>query len=205
MISITPAQVFSLAPHARPFYLSTFADADSVLAPYGINGNALRLSHFIAQCLHESGALTILTESLTYTHAERIMAIWPGRFPTLESAQPFVRKPAELAEKVYGGRMGNVKPGDGWRYVGRGLLQITGRESYVKYGKALGIDLAGNPDFAFDQRYALKIAAAEWDAGRCNVRADADDLAGVTRTINGGLIGINERREWLGKVKAALG
>jgi putative chitinase len=202
MISITREQIVALAPHAKQQYLDAFAAADNVLANYEANANALRVAHFVAQVLHETGALTILTESLNYSTPERLMAVWPSRFPTKEAALPFVRNSQALAEKVYGGRMGNVDPGDGFKYIGRGMIQITGRESYERFGRALGIDLAGAPDLAVDSRYSLAIAAEEWRASGCNGFADNDDLRAVTKAINGGYIGLDERRAWLVKTKA---
>jgi predicted chitinase len=200
MISITTDQLQRLAPKMNTNYRDAFAGADRVLAKYGINDSGLRLAHFMAQILHESGAFTITTESLNY-RPERLLDVWPTRFKTLEDAQPFARNPEALANNVYGGRMGNVDPGDGWRYIGRGLLQLTGRESYEKYGKQLGVDLAGNPDLAFSAEWCLPIAAAEWAASNCNAFADADDLRKVTKAINGGYIGLPERQAWLAKTK----
>jgi putative chitinase len=200
MIPIISDQLQILAPNMRTNYREAFADADQVLARFGINDSALRLAHFMAQILHESDGLTIFVENLNY-RAEGLMKTWPSRFKTLEDAQPFAHNPQALANKVYGGRMGNVNDGDGWRYIGRGLLQITGRESYEKYGKALGADLAGNPDLAFSAQWCLAIAAAEWQASGCNACADADDVVKVTRAVNGGTIGLSSRKEWLAKTR----
>ena len=200
MISITAAQLQRLAPNARSSYRQAFAQADSALAHYGINANGLRLSHFMAQTLHETGGLSILVESMNY-RAERIVAVWPSRFHTVSEAAPFAHNPAKLANKVYGGRMGNTQTGDGWRFIGRGLLQITGRESYERYGNLLGVDLATNPDLALDPAWTLKIAAEEWKASGCNALADGDRLRGVTRAINGGLVGLSSRADWLVKTK----
>jgi putative chitinase len=201
MISITSAQLAQLAPKCIDVYKQTFAAADTVLQPYGINNTALRLSHFMAQVLHESGALTICSENLNY-RADRLMAVWPKRFPTLDVAQSYEHNPQKLANYVYGGRMGNTDPDDGWKYIGRGLIQITGRESYRKFGKLLGVDLEANPELAVSADWALKIAAEEWKAGNCNAKADADDIVGLTKIINGGIIGLPERKAWLVKTKA---
>lgn len=200
MTPVTAAQLKVLAPNARTAYLTAFADADTVLAVHGINATPLRLAHFMAQVLHESGGLTIQIESMNY-RAERIVEVWPSRFPTVASAQPFAHNPQALADKVYGGRMGNVDPHDGFKYIGRGLLQITGRESYARYGQLLGAPLEATPDLAFDGAWALKIAAEEWHASGCNALADEDNLRKVTRAINGGLIGLASRQDWLAKTK----
>jgi putative chitinase len=205
MIHISKEQVRALAPRAKSVYIDAFAIADEVLGQYGVNENYLRVTHFMAQALHETGGFSILTESLNYSTPERLMAVWPSRFPTKESAAPYVRNAQALANKVYGGRMGNVAPNDGWKYIGRGMIQMTGRESYERFGVALGIDLTGNPDLAFDPRYSLAIAAYEWLHSGCNAHADADDVKAVTKAINGGYIGLDERRAWLAKTKKVWG
>jgi len=208
---ITRAQIAALAPHAKDVYLAAFELAPSVLPQFEIT-TPLRIAHFVAQCMHETGGLTIVSESLNYSTPERLMAVWPRRFPTRESALPYLHNPAKLAEKVYGisdenprGRMGNCDPGDGAKYIGRGLLQITGRGSYRQFSAAAGVDLEAQPELAVDARFALAVAAAEFRASGCNSFADADDVVRVTRAINGGLIGLDERRGWLVKVKAILG
>jgi putative chitinase len=205
---ISRAQLLSLAPHANETYLAAFELSGIVLPKYGIT-TPIRLAHATAQWLHETGGLTILSENLNYTHAARIVGVWPYRpsnpqphqFRSTLEAEPYVRNPAKLANRVYGNRMGNVNPGDGAKFIGRGLLQLTGREAYRRYGRAVGVDLEANPDLACDARYILAIACAEWSAIGCNAYADADDLARVTRAINGGLVGIEERRGWLEKTK----
>ncbi len=200
IVKITAEQLNELAPNARASYREAFAKADTVLESYGINKNALRLAHFMAQVLHEVGGLTILIENMNYS-AVRMTQVWKKRFPTISSAEPFAHNPEKLANKTYGGRMGNTKPGDGFRFIGRGLIQLTGRESYKKFGDLLGVDLTADPDLAFSAKWALKIAAEEWKASGCNALADADDVKKVTFAINGGLIGLASREEWLNKTK----
>ena len=200
MIRLTPEQLQLLAPNALPRCRDAFANADEVFARYGINENGLRVAHFMAQVLHESGGLCIIEENLNYT-AKRMMQIWPKRFPTIEIAKPYEKNPQALANKVYGGRMGNTGPDDGWLYIGRGLLQITGRESYDRYGSRLGCNLVGEPSLASDPQWSLKIAAEEWTDKNCNTFADQDDITTITKRINGGLIGFEERQKWLAKTK----
>ena len=157
----------------------------------------------MAQVLHESGGLTILIESMNYS-AERMMVVWPSRFPTLQSAKPYAHNPEKLANKVYANRMGNgnEQSGDGYRFIGRGLMQVTGREDYAKYGKLVGASLVTNPDLASSAAYTLKIAAEEWKAKGCNQWADADNITKITQLINGGQTGIAERKEWFKKTSA---
>ena len=206
MISLTAEQLKQLAPTARQECRDAFLAADDVLSKYAINENALRVAHFMAQVLHESGGLCIIEENLSYK-ADRLMVVWPSRFPTLESAQPYAKNPEALANKVYGGRkeLGNTDDGDGWKYIGRGLLQITGRWAYDTYGKRLGVDLCGNPRLAADPQWSLRIAAEEWTDKKCNPLADQDDIKSITKKINGGLIGFDERKKWLVKAKQVWG
>lgn len=115
------------------------------------------LSYSLAIAYHEVGPnLTPVSENLNYS-AQRMTEVWPSRFKTLEAAKPFANNPEKLANKVYGGRLGNDKEGDGWRYRGRGYSQITGKVSYDKFAKLLNLDLVGNPDLALQQKVAAKI------------------------------------------------
>lgn len=203
MYPITAIQIKILAPNAKSLYQQAFAAADKDLAAYGINDTKLRLRHFMAQVLHESGGLTVLIESMNYS-AERMMVVWPSRFPTLQSAKPYAHNPEKLANKVYANRMGNgnEQSGDGYRFIGRGLMQVTGREDYAKFGKLVGASLVTNPDLASSAAYTLKIAAEEWKAKGCNQWADADNITKITQLINGGQTGIAERKEWFKKTSA---
>jgi putative chitinase len=204
MVTITAEQLDSLAPQAKAFYRDAFLNGADMLAKYGINETPLRLAHFMAQVLHESGALTITEESLFYTHAERIRDVWPTRFKSVSDAEPYTKNPEKLANFVYGNRkdIGNDQPGDGFRFIGRGLIQITGRDSYSRFGQKLGADLVTEPKLAFSAQWCLPLAAEEWTEKGCNALADADDVKGVTKRINGGTIGLAERIAWLAKTKA---
>ena len=203
MVPITAEQLDSLAPRAKAFYRAAFLNGADVLKQYGINDTPLRLAHFMAQVLHESGALTITEESLFYTHAERIRDVWPTRFKTVADAEPYTRNQEKLANFVYGNRtdIGNDQPSDGFRFIGRGLIQITGRDSYTRFGEKLGADLIADPTLAFSEQWCLPLAAEEWTEKGCNAFADADDIRRVTRKINGGTIGLAERTTWLAKTK----
>ncbi|MBR1281292.1 DUF2272 domain-containing protein [Bradyrhizobium sp. AUGA SZCCT0177] len=208
-MKITFAQVQSLAPSMKEEYAAAFSSptANDIFSKYKIAASGLRLAHFFAQMLQETGGLKIQIESLYYSPS-RLMAVWPRRFPTLEFAQQYAHNEEKLGNYVYGGRLGNVNPGDGFKYRGRGLIQMTGRAAYAKFGHDLGIDdLETNPDLAFHHDHCLEIAAAEWGASgyhgkSCNELADDDDIVGVTYAINGGQTGIDDRRFWLSKTKA---
>jgi len=190
--------IAKLAPRAHHVYRQAFARAE------GLPTTPLRLAHFLAQCCHETTALTVLQENLNYTSAERLCAVWPSRFRTVAAARPFVRNPAGLAEEVYGQRMGNLSPGDGWRYIGRGLLQLTGREAYAEIGERIGVNLVARPELAALETHALPVALAVWKWKGCDAHADADSVRLVTRAINGGQIGLRDREEWLERTKQAV-
>lgn len=118
-------------------------------------------AYCLATAFHETGAtMQPVTENLNYASAARIRAVWPSRFPTEASAKPFVRNPQGLANKVYGGRMGNVGVDDGWRYRGRGFSQLTGRDNYARAGRKLLADLERNPDLASSPKIAAQILYA---------------------------------------------
>ncbi len=190
----------AITPGAEVLYRQTFEYFDDLQA-YGILESRLRLEHFLAQVLHETGGLRFLVENLNYS-AARLTEVWPARFPTLEAAQPFAHNSRALANKTYGGRMGNADPNDGWRYIGRGALQLTGHANYARVGDALGIDLVTFPTMVLDPEYGLRVAGEVWYTAQCNVFADGDNLERVTKAINGGLVGLPERRAWLQKVRA---
>lgn len=179
------------------------AAAPDVFARFGIT-SPLLTAHVMAQISHECGAGGEVVENLNYT-AERIVQVWPSRFRTLDSARPYARSPRGLANKVYNGRMGNA-PGsdDGWTFRGRGAAQTTGREGYARLAKATGLDLVDRPDLVNDPRYFLLCGVADFVACGCLPFAEADDIVGVTRRLNGGTIGLAERRAWLARWKAAL-
>jgi putative chitinase len=148
------------------------------------------LDDFLGQVLHESGMLERIEENLNYG-AARMCQVWPTRFPTAASAASFVGNPVALANKVYGGRLGNTQPGDGWRFRGRGLVQVTGRDNYATVGKALGLDLAGNPDMLAQPAIALRASIAWWE--RKIPDSAMGDVRRITKLVNGGKHGLDDR------------
>ncbi len=151
----------------------------------------LDVANFLGQVLHESSMLERLQENLNYS-AQRLMQVWPRRFPTLASAQPYARNPRALANRVYGGRMGNDGPDDGWLYRGRGLIQVTGKDNYRALEHATGLPLLDEPDLLLDQEQALRASVAWWEL---NVPDSAlRDVERVTRVVNGGINGLDHRR-----------
>ena len=180
------------------------ASAPAVFAKYGIN-SPLLIAHVMAQISHECGAGHDVVENLNYT-ASRMTQVWPSRFPTIESAQPYANNPKTLANKVYNGRMGN-RPGsdDGWNYRGRGASQTTGREGYERVAKATGLDVVNHPDLLIDPAHFLECGVSDFINCGCLPYAKADDVVNVTKKLNGGYIGLSERKVWLSRWKAALG
>ena len=152
-----------------------------------------RQAYFIGQCMHESGGFKQLKENLNYS-AKGLMATWPSRFPDMDTAEKFERNPEKIANKVYAGRMGNTEDGDGAKYIGRGLIQLTGKENYANCGNAIGVDLVANPDLLSTPKYAALSAGWFWNRKGLNAFADADDIDTITKRINGGLIGLNDRK-----------
>lgn len=164
-------------------------------AAFGIN-SAKQVAGFLAQTAHESGGYTRLVENVNYS-AEALTKIWPKRFPSLEFAQRFHRNPELIANTVYADRMGNGSPqsGDGWRYRGRGLKQLTGRDNYTRCGRALGVDLVSDPDLLLQPEHAASSAGWFWSVNGCGALADSDQFELLTKRINGGLIGLADRRQ----------
>jgi putative chitinase len=179
------------------------ASAPVVFARDGLT-TPLRVAHAMAQISHECGAGRDVVENLNYS-AGRMMQVWPSRFPTMASAQPYAGNPRALANKVYNGRMGNaVGSDDGWNFRGRGGAQTTGREGYERVKRATGIDVVSHPEYLIDPRYFLTCAVSDFINCGCLPFADSDDIVGVTRRLNGGAIGLAERKAWLAKWKLAL-
>jgi len=172
---------------------------------YGINTEK-RQAAFIGQCMHESGGFKLLEENLNYS-AKALMATWPSRFPTEEMANQYARNPEKIANKVYGGRMGNAdeSSGEGWKYRGRGIKQLTGKENYQRCSEALGVDLVENPDLLLDPKYATLSAGWFWNKHNLNDLADKSDIETMTKRINGGLLGLDARKAAISKVESILG
>jgi putative chitinase len=163
-----------------------------------------RQAAFIGQCAHESGNFKTLQENLNYS-AEGLMKTWPSRFPTKEVADQYARQPAKIAGKVYNGRLGNTSEEEAAKYLGRGLIQLTGKENYANCGLGLGVDLVGNPDWLLDPKYAALSAGWFWNKKGLNSLADASDIETMTKRINGGLIGLDDRKAKIAKALSVLG
>jgi putative chitinase len=165
-------------------------------AKFQIN-TPLRLAHFLAQCGHESGGFRLTKENLNYS-AKGLMGIFKKYFPTEALAKSYERQPAKIANKVYGGRMGNgpESSGEGAKYCGRGYIQLTGKDNYIAFGKSIGVDMTVNPELVASQ-YALLSAA--WFFSKNGLHKMADEgstdavVTKITKRVNGGTIGLADR------------
>lgn len=175
---------------------AVIAQIPSVMSTFKID-TALRLSHFLAQCGHESAGFKAIQENLNYG-AKGLLGIFKKYFPTEAKAVQYERKPEKIANLVYGGRMGNgdEASGDGYKFRGRGYIQLTGKNNYVAFGKAINEDIAANPDLVAT-KYPLLSAAWFWSSNSLNALADkgADDasVTAITKRVNGGTIGLPDR------------
>lgn len=165
---------------------------------FGIT-TAPRLAAFLGQCLVESSRLVHTEENLFYSSPERIRAVFPSRVPSLADAARLARNPQALANRVYAGRLGNgdEASGDGWRYRGRGLLQITGRAEYAAAAEQLGVDLLAQPDLVASPEYAALTAGLYWQTRKLNDLADAGQVAAITKAINGAAMLHRDERQQL--------
>jgi putative chitinase len=207
LAAMAPSSAAVSTPWARPL-----ADAMQV---HGID-TARRAAAFLAQVLHESAGFTRLQEDLRHP-PERLVHLWPRHFhlphapaPGREDAAPYACRPEALANRVYAGRLGNgpAESGDGWRYRGRGLLQLTGRANYTRASEALGVDLVQDPELLLLPEFAARAAAWYWSTIDGNALADAGTEEGfeqITIGIEGSLDGIGERLALWSRARAVLG
>lgn len=182
-----------------------------------------RVAAWLAQTAHESGGYTMLTENLNYK-AATLAVCWPNRFAVMGAdkkpvkdaqgknvptgvANSIAGKPELIANMVYSSRMGNgpAESGEGWKFRGRGLKQLTGKDNYTRCGAALGLDLVGNPDLLLEPEGAALSAAWFWSVNKCSEFIDRDDFVGLTKRINGGTIGLPDREKRYKAVMAVIG
>jgi putative chitinase len=196
-----------IAPHASDNYLKAIGQG-ALFEKHGVT-TPLRIAHFLAQALHETGGFTVLRESMNYS-AARLVEIFGvnhhSAAVTESEAARLVGDPVAIAERVYGlgnprkaRELGNTQPGDGFLYRGNGVLQTTGRGNHRRMGLACGVDLEGNPELATAPEHALKPALSEWTENNLNAFADKNDIRTITLRINGGVTGLAEREEWFNK------
>lgn len=175
---------------------SVIAEIPAVAEKFSIN-TPLRLAHFLAQCGHESGGFKLIRENLNYS-ADGLQKIFHKYFPTLESATAYARQPEKIANKVYANRMGNgdEASGDGYKFAGKGFIQLTGKENYTAFDKTVEDDILANPNLVAT-KYPLLSAGFFWNKNGLNTLADAgsseDAVTKVTKRVNGGTIGLVDR------------
>ena len=202
-MQITADQLHQLFPNNK--YLDDLADClNESFDKYEIN-TVNRAAGFLAQCGHESNGFTVLKENLNYK-AEALNKIFHKYFPTVESAQSFAHNPEMIANKIYANRMGNgdEASGDGYKFRGRGAIQLTGRDNYTRFGATLGLD----PDSCVADMETLdggvESAMWFWQTNGLNAICDADDIVRMTKKVNGGTIGLAERTALYNKAKGIL-
>lgn len=193
MPAITIERMHQFAPNAHPDIVAGLLlfNADDILISGGIT-SALILQHFLGQCYVECDAFETLSENLHYT-AARLRVVFPRYFKTIAAAQAVAGNPIATADIVYGNRMGNTDPHDGYNFRGGGYLDMTGKSNYSRIARLTGIDLVNHPDMVRDPQTALHIAVLMWQALGCNDPASRDDGVTVTQRVNGGQNGAADR------------
>ena len=168
---------------------------DQLLDDYEIN-TPLRVAHFVAQCAHESGNFVFIKENLSY-RAASLMITFKKYFPTADLAQQYEKRPEKIANRVYANRMGNgdEASGDGWKFCGRGLIQLTGKDNYTFFAGSLNITVEEAAEYLATFEGAAQSACFFWEQNNLNRFADANDVKGLTRAINGGYIGLSDREK----------
>lgn len=194
---VTAAQLQRFAPKCD--FLALGPALDRACQRFGVT-TPLRIAHFMGQMHHESRGLTRLEEDLDYS-AKRLTEVWPNRYPTLAAAQPYAHNPRKLANHTYGGRLGNSGPNDGWLYRGGGLLMNTGKGNFAEIGILLGLDLVTRPELLRTPAVAALAAGAHWAKEGLNRFADADDVSAVTRGVQGGQLGLADRKAQTARAK----
>lgn len=180
-------------------------DLEILLPKYGITDSQIRLAHFFSQVLHESGCMRFDTENLNYS-AKALRAVFGKYFKTNEKAKQYARKPEKIANLVYANRMGNgsESSGDGWKYRGRGLIQLTGKNNYKAFAKWLNNKAVVEQPALVATDYAVHSAVFYWDKNNLNAVADKDDVNKLTKKINGGYNGLAHRRELYNKASGLV-
>jgi len=152
-----------------------------------------RIAGFISNTAHESGGFKYVKENLNYSAAS-LMRVWPTRFPAHEIAQRYAMQPEKIANRAYADRMGNgdEASGDGYRFLGRGLIQLTGKNQYVAYSLACDNEALQHPEIVEQPKYAAESAGWFWNVNKLNTLADAQDVVGMRKRVNGGFNGLDD-------------
>ena len=196
MGKVTLELLKEICPKTKATVLTKYVGPLNIVGEhFGLFDNPKRMAAFLAQVAHESGSFNFTAEGLNYS-AQALRKTWPKRFPTLAIAQQYARNPQKIANKVYANRMGNgpESSGDGYKFRGRGLIQLTGKDNYTKFAKAIGKTLDQAIAYLETPEGAVASAAWFWDANKLSIYADKGDFVGLTRRINGGTIGLADRK-----------
>lgn len=203
---LTAKQLRQCMPYIKDVNIAALLEPLNIaMAIYEIN-TPIRIAHFLAQIAHESSYLNTSEENLNYS-AAGLMKVFPKYFKTLEDAKKVERNPAAIANIVYANRLGNGDgaSGDGYKFRGRGAIQNTGKANYALLSTALGVDFVKNPDLLKTPQYSMLAACQFWKSRGINALADKNDIVGVTKKINGGTNGLEDRSKNLVRCKAILG
>lgn len=213
LVTKTLKVLAQVAPKAHPNYIRAIRENGALFERHGIT-TPRRMAHFLAQALTETGAFKVLRENMNYKVPQMLKIFGVGKHSakiTAAEAPRFAMNAEALAERVYGlgnpkkaRELGNTQPGDGFRYRGNGVLQMTGRDGHRRRGAANGLDFENQPELATLPEHALKPALQEWADGNLNKFADIDDIRTITKRINGGLNGFDDRKKWFAKLLPKL-
>jgi putative chitinase len=189
---LTQSQLGQMVP-GNPHIDHWYDALAQCLPEYDIN-TPPRVAAFVAQCAHESGGFKAIKENLNY-RAVTLRKVFPKYFPTDELANAYAQKPEMIANRVYGGRMGNgdEHSGDGFRYCGRGLIQLTGKQNYQNFADSLEMSVEDVPEYLATFEGAVQSACWFWESNNLNQWADRSDIVTLTKRINGGTIGLEDR------------
>ena len=196
MAKITLELLKEICPSTKSIVLAKYVEPLNIIGEhFDLFENPKRMAAFLAQIAHESGGFNITRENLNYS-ALGLTKTFKKYFRTVEIATPYAKKPAMIANKVYANRMMNGPPasGDGYKFRGRGLIQLTGRENYTKFAKSINKSLDETIAYLETPEGAVASAGWFWNTNKLNIYADKDDFKGLTRRINGGDIGMADRK-----------
>jgi putative chitinase len=191
--NFTPTQLAQIIPN-NPYVAEWYDAVSRILPDYEIN-TVPRVAAFLAQCAHESANFTALKENLNYTAAS-LSRVWPSRFPPA-IAEQYAHNQEMIANRAYCDRMGNgpEESGDGWRYAGKGLIQLTGKDNYTRFAESIQTPVEQLPDYLGTFEGAVQSACWFWETNGLNQFADAGDILTLTKRINGGTLGLEERTQ----------
>jgi len=191
-LTITKEQLSQIIP-GNPYLDNWLHALNEILPEYDLN-SPKRVASFLAQCAHESGGFKFLKENLNYK-AESLIKVFPKYFKTLDESKKYAHQQEKIANKIYANRMGNgdETSGDGFRFCGRGLIQLTGKNNYTVFAESLEMPLADVPEYLQTFEGAVQSACFFWETNNLNKFADSGDILNMTKKINGGTIGLEDR------------